>query len=103
MTTLLIFYKMRTIKTSFLLLQVLAILLSSLAFSQEKNGIGKILQSEMLNWYFSNHSEPLWLSTAPGTRAEQFYRNSGWKETGRDANGEIVFEIDVLTWQKFRP
>jgi len=32
---------MRTIKTSFLLLQVLAILVSSLAFSQEKNSIGK--------------------------------------------------------------
>jgi len=69
--------------------------------SKEKNGIGKLLQAEMLNWYFSIHPEPLWLTTAPGTRAERFYRKSGWKETGRDANGEIIFEMDVLTWKKF--
>lgn len=69
--------------------------------SKEKKGIGKILQTEMLNWYFTNYSEPLWLSTAPGTRAEQFYRKSGWKETGRDAHGEIVFEMDAKTWKSF--
>jgi GNAT superfamily N-acetyltransferase len=68
--------------------------------AKEKNGIGKKLQDEMLNWYFSGYADPLWLSTAPGTRAEKFYRKSGWKETGKDANGEIIFEMDESTWKR---
>ena len=32
------------------------------------------------------------LTTGPGTRAERFYRANGWKETGRQDNGEIIFE-----------
>jgi GNAT superfamily N-acetyltransferase len=31
------------------------------------------------------------LTTDPGTRAERFYRQNGWEETGRQDNGEIVF------------
>jgi len=31
------------------------------------------------------------LSTDPGTRAERFYRENGWEETGRQDNGEIIF------------
>ena len=32
------------------------------------------------------------LTTAPGSRAERFYRRNGWTDTGRRENGEIVFE-----------
>lgn len=31
------------------------------------------------------------LTTGPGTRAERFYRQNGWEETGRRDDGEIVF------------
>ena len=31
------------------------------------------------------------LTTGAGTRAERFYRENGWEETGRQDNGEIVF------------
>ena len=32
------------------------------------------------------------LTTGPGTRAERFYHANGWKDVGRQENGEIVFE-----------
>lgn len=62
----------------------------------EKKGIGRELQRLMLAWYFSKTSHPLWLGTAPGSRAESFYRKSGWTETGRRSNGEIRFEMKDL-------
>jgi GNAT superfamily N-acetyltransferase len=36
------------------------------------------------------------LSTDPGTRAERFYRADGWKATGVNGKGEIVFEKRLL-------
>ncbi len=36
----------------------------------------------MLDWYFGQTPETLWLSTSPGTRAERFYRTAGWQEAG---------------------
>ncbi|CAN5905554.1 GNAT family N-acetyltransferase [soil metagenome] len=32
------------------------------------------------------------LTTAPGSRADRFYRRNGWTDTGRREKGEIVFE-----------
>lgn len=32
------------------------------------------------------------LTTDAGTRAERFYRANGWKEIGRQENGEIIFQ-----------
>ena len=65
----------------------------------ERKGIGKQLQEIMLNWYFENNDETLWLGTSSGTRAESFYRKSGWKEVGRRKNGEIKFEMSKSTWR----
>ncbi|MDF7810227.1 GNAT family N-acetyltransferase [Hymenobacter sp. YC55] len=62
-------------------------------------GIGKRLHRLMLNWYFAQTSETLWLSTGFGTRAEEFYRRQGWRETGRTASGEVRFEITKEEWQ----
>ncbi|WP_305011447.1 GNAT family N-acetyltransferase [Hymenobacter mellowenesis] len=59
----------------------------------DQRGIGRALHDAMLSWYFGQTSEPLWLSTAPGTRAEGFYRRAGWCETGRTASGEVRFEL----------
>jgi GNAT superfamily N-acetyltransferase len=56
-------------------------------------GIGKTLHSIMLNWYFSQTTQTVWLGTAPNTRAEQFYRLQGWVDKGLRPNGEIRFEF----------
>src|SRR5688500_16080133 len=40
----------------------------------DHQGVGRALHDTMLNWYFSQTKEPVWLGTAPGTRAEAFYR-----------------------------
>ena len=64
----------------------------------EGKGIGKQLHDMMLNWYFNQNKESVWLGTAPNTRAEQFYRKAGWRETGIRANGEIKFELTAEDW-----
>ena len=59
----------------------------------EKSGIGRQLHDMMLEWYFAQGKEKVWLSTSPGTRAEGFYRKAGWKEVGVYGDGEIRFEM----------
>ncbi len=68
----------------------------------EARGIGRELQRLMLNWYFDTYPGPLWLGTAPGTRAEHFYTRSGWKNEGLMKNGELRFEMDRNTWLSLR-
>jgi GNAT superfamily N-acetyltransferase len=65
----------------------------------ERMGIGKKLQAMMLDWYFDQTDEKVWLGTAPNTRAADFYRRSGWKELGKRSNGEIKFELSVNDWK----
>ena len=57
----------------------------------EKKGIGRQLQMLMLDWYFKNKDEDIWLSTAKGSRAESFYSSSGWQSAGLTKSGEIKF------------
>jgi GNAT superfamily N-acetyltransferase len=68
----------------------------------EGKGIGKQLQQMMLDWYFAQGKEIVWLSTAPGTRAASFYRKTGWRETGIRKNGEIRFELSTQEWRSIR-
>ena len=65
----------------------------------EGKGIGKKLHDDMLDWYFDQSKESVWLGTSPGTRAEAFYRKAGWKETGTYGKGEIKFEMAVSEWK----
>ena len=65
----------------------------------DRKGIGQQLHNVMLDWYFSQTDETIWLSTAPGTRAEQFYLTAGWVETGKYGKGEIKFEITASQWK----
>lgn len=65
----------------------------------ENKGIGKKLHDDMLDWYFSNHEHPLWLSTAPGTRAEKFYELKGWTRAGSHGK-EVKFEMSSHKWLK---
>ncbi|MEO6289747.1 MAG: GNAT family N-acetyltransferase [Ginsengibacter sp.] len=59
----------------------------------ECKGIGKKLHAIMLDWYFSQTRETIWLGTSPDTRAEMFYRKQGWKENGIHGKNEIKFEM----------
>jgi len=68
----------------------------------ERKGIGKQLQKIMLDWYFENYDDTLWLGTSPNTRAENFYRTSGWKDVGIRKNGEIKFEMSKEDWKDKR-
>ncbi len=45
----------------------------------EGKGIGKILHNTMVDWYFKQTKENVWLSTAQGTRAENFYKYNAGK------------------------
>ncbi|GAA4750602.1 GNAT family N-acetyltransferase [Flavisolibacter ginsenosidimutans] len=64
----------------------------------ERKGIGKKLHQLMLDWYFSQTDKTVWLSTAPRSRAERFYRKAGWTETGIYGKGEIKFEMAKEQW-----
>lgn len=64
----------------------------------EKQGIGQQLHDIMLDWYFEQTKENVWLSTSPMTRAERFYRKAGWKEIGTHGKGEIKFEMTYDDW-----
>jgi len=68
----------------------------------EQQGIGKQLHNTMLDWYFDQFDSALWLGTAPRTRAENFYRKSGWKETGTHGKGEIKFEMTQNNWRAIK-
>lgn len=68
----------------------------------ERIGIGKKLHDEMMNWYFSQTDKTVWLGTAPGTRAEMFYRKAGWTEVGLHGKGEIKFEMTKNEWNSLQ-
>jgi GNAT superfamily N-acetyltransferase len=68
----------------------------------EGRGIGKQLQRVMLDWYFSQTKETVWLGTAYNTRAELFYRRAGWKESGTNGPKEIRFEMSFEDWSTVR-
>ena len=65
-------------------------------------GIGLHLHYLMMDWYFSQTTEKVWLGTAPNTRAEKFYRQRGWKEVGMHGKGEIKFEMSHSDWMEIR-
>lgn len=68
----------------------------------EGKGIGKKLHNRMLDWYFSQTAETLWLGTAFNTRAETFYRMQGWTEAGLHGTKEMKFEMSYNNWKTIR-
>ena len=66
----------------------------------EGKGIGKSLNQIMLDWYFDQGKQWVWLSTAPNTRAVGFYIKQGWSQKGVQANGELRFEMTAEAWEK---
>ena len=65
----------------------------------EGKGIGRKLHDLMLDWYFSQTTETIWLGTEPKTRAASFYRKNGWKEVGIYGKNEIKFEMSFEDWK----
>lgn len=66
----------------------------------ERKGIGQLLHNKMLDWYFTQTNEKVWLGTALNTRAEKFYRKAGWTEVGMHGTKEIKFEMTYNAWVK---
>lgn len=66
----------------------------------EGQGIGRLLHKTMLDWYFGQTKETVWLGTAFGTRAEGFYRKAGWTAVGTHGAEEIKFEMTYQDWMK---
>lgn len=65
----------------------------------ENRKVGRKLHNIMLNWYFEQTKENVWLGTSPQTRAEIFYRKSGWQEIGMYGKNEIKFEMTYENWK----
>jgi aminoglycoside 6'-N-acetyltransferase I len=63
--------------------------------AHERRGLGRRLHDTMVAWLFAQSEDTVWLGTEPGTRAERFYRAAGWREAGRQRNGEVRFERDA--------
>jgi GNAT superfamily N-acetyltransferase len=59
----------------------------------EGRGHGKHLHSTMVDWLWSQGHTHLWLTTTPGTRAEQFYIAQGWRPCEIVSGGERRFEL----------
>lgn len=68
----------------------------------DRQGIGRRLHDTMIDWYFAQTGDTIWLGTAPGTRAEQFYRKAGWTETGMHGK-QIKFEMTREDWRRLSP
>jgi len=68
----------------------------------EGKGIGRKLHDTMIDWYFTQTSELIWLGTAPNTRAAGFYRKAGWEDKGMRPNGELRFEMKFENWEMLK-
>lgn len=68
----------------------------------EGRGVGRTLHDLMMDWYFSQGKETVWLGTAPQSRAAVFYRKAGWRETGTHGKNEIRFEMTADEWRERR-
>ena len=68
----------------------------------ENLGIGRQLHDVMLDWYFNQTKNNVWLGTSPNTRAETFYWKSGWTEIGTHGKGEIKFEMTFDNWTRIK-
>ena len=65
----------------------------------EKNGIGQKLHKIMMDWYFLQTKDTVWLETDFNTRAEKFYRKAGWTEVGMHGSVEMKFEMTYKDWR----
>ena len=58
----------------------------------EGTGVGRALHSKLIEAAKEQRFGRLTLTTSPGTRAERFYRTSGWTVAGSTESGELRME-----------
>ncbi len=61
----------------------------------EGEGAGQALQRAMVQAAEARGLTQLSLSTSPGTRAERFYRLSGWQPAGQTPDGEVLLKLEI--------
>ena len=61
----------------------------------EGHGIGRALLGHLEEEARRRGLTALSLTTAPGTRAERFYRAAGWREAGEAANGDLRLTLTL--------
>jgi GNAT superfamily N-acetyltransferase len=59
----------------------------------EGRGHGAALHDAVVDWMWSLGLDRLWLTTAPGTRAERFYLARGWQARGTTTSGDVRLEM----------
>jgi len=59
----------------------------------ERRGHGRRLHDTAVAWLWDQGLEKLWLTTEPGTRAQQFYERAGWHLAGPADHGELRYEL----------
>ena len=64
----------------------------------ERRGAARLLFQAALFWYFKQTQTTIWLSTEPGTRAEQFYLAFGFSAVITTYSGEQRFEMSYSAW-----
>jgi GNAT superfamily N-acetyltransferase len=64
----------------------------------EKKGIGRKLHDLVLDWYFKQTKEKIWLETDRNSYAETFYKKIGWVEVNNAGSDEVKFEITYDYW-----
>jgi GNAT superfamily N-acetyltransferase len=70
--------------------------------NQQQKGIGKQLHQLMLQWYFTQTQNTIWLGTEFNTRAQQFYTLMGWQRAGLNGTNEARFEMSSQQWQQLQ-
>lgn len=63
-------------------------------------GMGRRLHDLAVAWLFEQGATRIWLTTAPGTRAERLYRRAGWVQTGVEPNADIRLELGPGQWRR---
>jgi GNAT superfamily N-acetyltransferase len=70
--------------------------------NQQQKGIGKQLHQLMLQWYFTQTQNTIWLGTEFNTRAQQFYTLMGWQRAGLNGTNEARFEMSSQQWRQLQ-
>jgi GNAT superfamily N-acetyltransferase len=55
-------------------------------------GIGSALHAVLLEWFCQQPIRRLWLTTAKGSRSQQFYEKHGWHCVGTAGKSEVRYE-----------
>ncbi len=55
-------------------------------------GLGGRLLNLALQWLWEEGAGRIWLTTAPGTRAQRFYEQRGWVQVGEEPGGDVRLE-----------